>query len=365
MPRPFFCNRTCFGKPKVDKQILDIIQSRFPLEPRPFAVIAELLDSNKVGRAWAPRGFPDLNEDEIINYINRLKQNRVIRRIGPIFNARQLGYTSTLIAAQIPSEKLDAFTNEVNAHPGVSHNYGRNHKFNVWFTLTVQLRKNIDEMIDHLRKKYQLTNILNLPALKMFKLNTHFTPSDSRQLHHPQLQYSQDVNGTQSPPATVRSTLSDSWIAIIRQLQHDLPVVTEPFRVIADRMKIDVSALLQQIKDWKSSGLIRRFGAIVRHQLIGLTANAMIVLQVEPDEIDKNGSLLASYPQVSHCYQRASAPGWPYNLFAMTHCRGENELNELAKEIIKRIKPIKYDVLFTTAEYKKESVKYFAESSYE
>ena len=334
----------------MDKQILDIIQSRFPLEPRPFAAIAEQLG---------------LNEDEIISYINRLKQNRVIRRIGPIFSARQLGYTSTLIAAQVPPEKIDAFTNEVNAHQGVSHNYGRNHKFNIWFTLTVQSKENINEMINHLREKYQLTNILNLPAMKMFKLNTHFTPSDSRQLHYSQLQHSQDVNGTRSSSAPVCPHLSESHIAIIRRLQHDLPVVAEPFRAIADRIKIDVSALLQQIKDWKSSGLIRRFGAIVRHQLVGLTANAMVVLQVEPDEIDKNGSLLASYSQVSHCYQRASAPGWPYNLFAMTHCRGKNELNELAKEIVKRIKPIKYDILFTTAEYKKESVKYFMESSYE
>lgn len=334
----------------MDKQILDIIQSRFPLELRPFAAIAEQLD---------------LNEDEIISYINRLKQNRIIRRIGPIFSARQLGYTSTLIAAQVPPEKIDAFTNEVSANPGVSHNYGRNHKFNIWFTLTVKSQKKIDEMIDSLRKKYQLTDILNLPALKMFKLNTHFTPSGSRQLHHSQLKYSQDVNNNQSPLAAIREILSDSQIAIIRQLQHDLLIVAEPFRAMADKMGIDVSALLQQIKDWKSSGFIRRFGAIVRHQLIGFTANAMIVFQVDPDEIDKNGSLLASYPQVSHCYQRASAPGWPYNLFAMTHCRDENKLNDLAKEMVKRIKPIKYDVLFTTTEYKKESVKYFVGSSYE
>ena len=220
-------------------------------------------------------------------------------------------------------------------------------------------------MIINLRKKYQLTDILNLPALKMFKLNTHFTPSDSRQLHHSQLQYSQEVSGTQSPPAPICPTLSESQIAIIRQLQHDLPVVAEPFRAMADKMGIDVSALLQQIKDWKSSGLIRRFGAIVRHQLIGFTANAMIVFRVEPDEIDKNGSLLASHSQVSHCYQRASATGWPYNLFAMTHCHSENELNDLAKEMVERIKPIKYDILFTTAEYKKESVKYLVESNYD
>ncbi|MCK4629504.1 MAG: hypothetical protein KAT56_10905, partial [Sedimentisphaerales bacterium] len=320
------------------------------IEPRPFAAIAEQLG---------------LNEDEIINYINRLKQYRVIRRIGPIFSARQLGYTSTLIAAQVPPEKIDTFADEVSADPGVSHNYGRNHKFNIWFTLTVQSRKNIDEMINHLRKKYQLTNILNLPSLKMFKLNTHFATSGSRQVPHSQLQYSQDVNGTRSSSAPVCPTLSDSQITIIRQLQHDLPVVAEPFRAMADRINIDISALLEQIKDWKSSGLIRRFGAIVRHQLIGFTANAMIVFQVDPDEIDKNGSLLASYSQVSHCYQRASASGWPYNLFAMTHCRDENELNELAKEMAGRIKPIKYDILFTTDEYKKESVKYFMESRYE
>jgi siroheme decarboxylase len=331
------------------KTILNYLQSHFPLEPRPFAAIADQY----------------LSEDEIISYVKQLKQYLVIRRIGPIFSARQLGYTSTLIAAQVPPEKLDAFADEVSANPGVSHNYGRNHKFNIWFTLTVQSHKKIDETIDYLRKKYQLTDILNLPALKMFKLNTHFTPSGSRQLHHSQLQYSQDVSGTQSSLPALCPALSESQIAIIRQLQHDLPVVAEPFRMMADQINIDVSALLQQIKDWKSSGLIRRFGAIVRHQLIGFTTNAMIVFQVDPDEIDKKGSLPAAYSQVSHCYQRGSAPGWPYNLFAMTHCRDENELNDLAKEMAERIKPIKYDILFTTAEYKKESVKYLVESSYE
>jgi len=119
--------------------------------------------------------------------------------------------------------------------------------------------------------------------------------------------------------------------------------------------------VLQQIRQWKEDGTIRRFGASVRHQQIGFTTNGMVVFALPPERIEEAGNLLAQYKQVSHCYQRPEAPGWPYNLFAMTHCRSEEELDDLVKEMAEKIQPLEHNVLMTTAEYKKTNVKYFIE----
>ncbi len=138
-------------------------------------------------------------------------------------------------------------------------------------------------------------------------------------------------------------------------------MVSEPFAIIAGNINADVDTVLQQISAWKSSGLIRRFGASIRHHNAGFKANGMAVFQVDVQSLDQAGTVLAGYPQVSHCYQRPTAPDWPYNLFAMTHCRSHEELREVTAEMVARIKPKQYDIVLSTAEYKKDNVRYFTE----
>jgi siroheme decarboxylase len=117
-----------------------------------------------------------------------------------------------------------------------------------------------------------------------------------------------------------------------------------------------------QINDWKTTGVIRRFGASVRHHALGYAVNAMLVFELPPDRIDAAGRYLAACPAVSHCYQRATAPAWPYNLYAMTHCRGEDEQRTLAADLTAEIAPLRHEVLLTAQEYKKTTARFFMET---
>ncbi|QLA17393.1 siroheme decarboxylase subunit alpha [Desulfolutivibrio sulfoxidireducens] len=143
----------------IDRDILSEIQSGFPLSPRPYAAIGA-----KVG----------LTEAETLARVRALKQKGIIRRIGASFQSRKLGFSSTLCAATVPEDRLDAFVAEVNRHPGVTHNYLRAHPYNVWFTL---IGPDADSMRDTLSAITRATGIgiLNLPAMKLFKIKVDFS----------------------------------------------------------------------------------------------------------------------------------------------------------------------------------------------
>ncbi|MBU1041328.1 MAG: AsnC family transcriptional regulator [Proteobacteria bacterium] len=141
-----------------DKQILDIIQSSFPLSPRPYEVVG---------------GQVGLTEAEVLARVRRLKQQGVIRRMGANFGSRQLGWSSTLCGAEVPEDKLDAFVAEVNKHTGVTHNYLRAHQFNVWFALIAPSAEAVEEILAGITAKTGVP-IMNLPASTLFKIKVDF-----------------------------------------------------------------------------------------------------------------------------------------------------------------------------------------------
>ena len=148
--------------PRIDrtnKKILNSIQLDFPIHPRPFKQIAEKLD---------------LTEDELIERIRAMKEAMLIRRIGGNFSPDRLGYHSTLCAAHVPEEKVDLFTRTVNAYPGVTHNYRRDHTFNIWFTFISPSRETIEENLAAIAQKTGVSTILNLPATHVFKISANF-----------------------------------------------------------------------------------------------------------------------------------------------------------------------------------------------
>ena len=149
----------------LDKRLLDIIQSDFPLEARPYAVVGERLR---------------LTEAEVLARVRALKARGVIRRIGGNFQSRKLGFHSTLCAARVPAEKLDAFVAEVNRHPGVTHNYLRRHPYNVWFTFIGPSRPQVDETLAEMRRSTGV-DILNLPASRMYKIKVDFKMANNEE----------------------------------------------------------------------------------------------------------------------------------------------------------------------------------------
>jgi DNA-binding Lrp family transcriptional regulator len=143
----------------IDRAILNRIQSDFPVTQRPFLSIAQNLG---------------LSEEKVINRLNRLKKIGIIRRIGGNFAPEKLGFVSTLCAAKVPEDKIDAFAKAVNQYPGVTHNYLRDNPYNIWFTFIAQTMSEIKENLEKISRKTGVTDILNLPATKMYKIKAHF-----------------------------------------------------------------------------------------------------------------------------------------------------------------------------------------------
>ena len=143
----------------IDKEILNQIQSGFPISQRPFLEIGK-----QVG----------LSENEVLDRIGKLKEEGIIRRIGGNFDSKKLGFTSTLCAAKVPEHQIDEFVKTVNDYPGVTHNYLRNHDYNIWFTFIASDMETIDHALDAISDKTGVQNILNLQAIKMFKIKVDF-----------------------------------------------------------------------------------------------------------------------------------------------------------------------------------------------
>lgn len=142
----------------MDRQLLDIIQTGFPLSPRPYAELGQRLG---------------LDEQEVLDRVRGLKARKIIRRLGANFQSAKLGFVSTLCAAKVPQDKMDAFVAEVNAKPGVTHNYLREHDYNIWFTLISPSREETQAILDDITQATGVP-ILNLPATKLFKIRVDF-----------------------------------------------------------------------------------------------------------------------------------------------------------------------------------------------
>ena len=142
-----------------DRKILNRIQSNFPITSRPYLTIAAELG---------------LEESEIIHRLQQLKEKGIIRRIGGNFFPEKLGFVSTLCAAKVPEDKIDAFAEAVNRYPGVTHNYQRDNSFNIWFTFIAPSMEEIEEKLEEISRNTGIEDIINLPATKVFKIKAHF-----------------------------------------------------------------------------------------------------------------------------------------------------------------------------------------------
>jgi DNA-binding Lrp family transcriptional regulator len=321
----------------IDKQILNDIQWTFPLVDRPFLELAKKYD---------------ISEDQVIDRIKKLKQIGIIRQISAIFDTRKLGYKSALVAFAVDKNKIESVANEINKHPGVSHNYERNHEYNLWFTLAVPP---YGDMKADLEKMALLDGVLKyrvLPTLKMYKIGVKLDMvNDDPEKPTP--------NDEVKDMGIKAETISEIDREYIRQLQKDIEIVKEPFKTITENLNISSTDLFNRVKEYEKIGIMRRFAAILRHRQAGFTANGMIVWKIPEEIIDEKGLKIASFPQVSHCYRRPVYPDWEFNLFSMIHARTMEAAEKIAKEISSVIGIENYRILFSSREFKKERVRYF------
>ena len=144
---------------KIDKKIINRIQGNFPLTSEPYKQLARELE---------------LSEEELLNRLKMLKEEGIIRRLGAVFDSQKLGFCSTLVAMQVPDDKIEETAEVVNAYPGVTHNYLRDAEYNMWFALIAESPQRIEQILEEIRQKTGVEKIRNLPALELFKIKVNF-----------------------------------------------------------------------------------------------------------------------------------------------------------------------------------------------
>lgn len=146
---------------------------------------------------------------------------------------------------------------------------------------------------------------------------------------------------------------------LIAELQGNLPESAQLYQVIAHKLGVTEPWVIRKIQAWLKSGHIRRIGAILYHRQAGFKANAMVVWNVPKHKVNKVGKIMASFPEVSHCYQRVTYPTWKYNLYTMVHGKTKKDCERITRQIALKIGIDDYQLLYSTHEFKKQSMQYF------
>ena len=327
----------------IETNILNRIQKDWLICEAPFKKLAEELNTD---------------EETVIRVINYFKQKNIIRDISAIFNAANLGYESALIAFKVPSESVDTAAAVINSNPAVSHNYLRDYKYNIWFTLSVNRNTTLEAEAEKLAQASKAEDYIILRNEKLFKINASFTIGKNDSDDFKKSYYYNDAKHN-----TFTELSADEKKAVII-LQNDLPLEKKPFRILAERsgLNFDERKVMRIGEDLKKKGVLRRYSAVLKHTNAGYRANAMTAWKLNEINEIRIKQIFAAVSNISHLYIRTIYPGkWEHNLFAMLHARTEAELAEIIKKLEMKSGIKDYLVLRSLKEFKKKRVKYFTE----
>ena len=303
---------------------------------------------------WGPfddlAKYLDTDEKTLLQQIEQLKKLGLVRRFRALINYQALGLISTLVAAHVPADSLQAVAEAVNALENVSHNYLRHHHYNLWFTLQAQTSKQIEVTLSNLSGRFGV-DFHSLPVQRVFKLDVRFD-AESEEADTGGLL--QDV--TQVPKCETVE-LNQNQKRILSGLQEELRLTSEPFDFMCgdDLEREDV---LRIINELIGKGVIRRIAAVVDHRKLGFVANVLFAGEVPQERIVEAGERLARFGIVSHCYERKTFENWPYNLFAMMHARSMGEIQHVINRFVETEKIDSFELLPTAKELKKQPVKH-------
>ncbi|MDP9384422.1 MAG: AsnC family transcriptional regulator [Actinomycetota bacterium] len=326
---------------ETDKKLLNLMQGRFPLERRPFARVAELAK---------------ISEDEVLRRVQHLIDHRIIRQVTPIFDTRALGYGSMLVAAKVDPEYPHRAAKFINTHPGVTHNYLRNHDFNLWFTLAVEKDSELglDGTLEVMAAKTGAESIRQLPTLKLFKIRMDLEMEKGTDALAAAAEASEPL---ELDPIEV----TDDDVAVIRATQGDMPIVPEPYATAAKRLGTSQEEVLARLGSLEERGGLRRVAAILFHRRAGFSANGMGVWAVPDDQILETGKRMAAFRGISHCYQRPTYADWPYSVFTMAHGRSKEECDAILDSIAADTGIEQRATLYSSTEFKKIRMLYFTD----
>lgn len=318
-------------------KILYEVQKNFPLTKYPFEQIAQNLGTT---------------EQKVIEILQEEKNNNIIRQTSAIFDTKKLGYKSSLVALKIEKNDIEKAVNILNSNPGISHNYERNHSFNIWFTLAVAPNSNytLEQIVETLAKLTKAKDYIILPTLKLFKISVKLdtTNKQSKKEKIEKKEYSS-------------MELNDYHYNIIKEVQKDITFVKEPFKKIIEKLNISYDDFFKVLGEFKQAGIMRRYASILNHRKAGFNANAMVVWDIEEKSAQTIGEIAASFSSVSHCYLRPKYPNWKYNLFTMIHGKTKEDTQNTINDIAKEINYKEYIPLYSSKEFKKVRIQYFSE----
>jgi DNA-binding Lrp family transcriptional regulator len=326
---------------ELDKKLLNLMQGSFPLAPRPYEHVA---------------GLAGVPEDEVMRRVQRLLDERIIRQVTPIFDTRVLGYSSMLVAAKIDPENPHRAAKIVNSHPGVSHNYLRNHDFNMWFTIATEpdSKLGLQGTLEMLQDLTGAESVRQLPTLKLFKIRMDLEmEKGTRDLAA--------AGVAQDPMEPDAIDLSDLDVAVIKALQGDMAVIPEPYAPAAAEVGLTQLELLEHLESMRERKALRRVAAILFHRRAGFSANGMGVWNVPEERIMEVAPLMASYRGISHCYQRPTYEDWHYSVFTMAHGRSKEECDAILDSIAQETGIEDRRTLYSSTEFKKIRLLYFTD----
>ena len=325
----------------LDRRLLNLMQGSFPIDPLPYAFIAE-----QAG----------LGEAETLAKVQHLLQARIVRQITPIFDTRALGYSSMLVAAKVDPEHPHRAAQVINAHPGVSHNYLRNHDFNLWFTIATEpdSKLGLDGTLEVLAREAGAESVRQLPTLKLFKIRMDLEMEGDTDALAKAAEAADPVELEPQP-------YDDFDVAVIRALQGDMPVIPEPYAPAAKELGIGQQRLLDHLAGMRERGLLRRVAAILYHRRAGFSANGMGVWKVPDEQILDVGRRMAAVRGISHCYQRPTYADWPYSVFTMAHGRSKEECDAILDSIAAMTGVQERATLYSSTEFKKIRLLYFTD----
>jgi DNA-binding Lrp family transcriptional regulator len=324
---------------ELDKRLLNLMQGSFPIEPRPYRRVAELAG---------------VAEGEVLERVRHLLAERIIRQVTPIFDTRALGYSSMLVAAKVDSENPHRAAQVINAHPGVSHNYLRNHEFNLWFTIATEpdSKLGLEGTLEALAAEAGAESVRELPTLKLFKIRMDLEmEGDTQALAAPAV--------ATEPIELDPQPYDQSDIDVIRALQGDMPIVAEPYAPAAAALGLEQDRFLDHLAGMQERGLLRRVAAILYHRRAGFSANGMGVWRVPDEDIHEVGRQMAAVRGISHCYQRPTYADWPYSVFTMAHGRSKEECDAILDSIAEMTGIDERATLYSSTEFKKIRLLYF------
>jgi DNA-binding Lrp family transcriptional regulator len=264
-----------------------------------------------------------------------------------------------LVAAKVDAENPHRAAKIINSHPGVSHNYLRDHEFNLWFTIATppDSKLGLDGTVSVLQELTGAESIRQLPTLTLFKINMNLEMEKGTET------LAAPAGEAVMPRELEPVDYDETDIEVIRAIQGQMEPVARPFDAPASRAGMDVDSYLNHLAGMQERGILRRVAAILFHRRAGFSANGMGVWRVPEDRIREVGVEMASVRGISHCYQRPTYEDWPYSVFTMAHGRSKEECDAILDSIADQHDLHGEDraVLYSSTEFKKIRLRYFTE----